>query len=119
MTAAKAAACGEEPKAGTPAPCEDVGDDLEELVAPVGLPVVVDERRLEEPVLVFVFAGVLPEDVVERREVVGPIAVVGAVIRLFSVSLKVPVMPVRVNLAEKLWYGYWPSMSLREVKRMK
>jgi len=119
MTAAKAAACGEEPKAGTAAPCEDVGDDLGEVVAPVGLLVVVD-RRLEEPVFVFVLAGVLPEDVVERGEVVEPpIAEVGAVIRLFSVSLKVPVMPVRVNLAEKLWYGYWPSMSLAEVKRIK
>lgn len=102
MTAAKAAACGEEPKAGTAAPVEDVGDDPGELVAPVGLPVVEDERRLE-PVLVFVFAGLLPEDVVERGDVVEPMAEVGAVIRLFSVSLKVPVMPVRVNLAEKLW----------------
>jgi len=116
MTAAKAAACGEEPKAGTAAPCEDVADDLGELVAPDGLLVVV-EMRLE--LLVFVFAGMLPEDVVERGEVVEPMAEVGAVIRLFSVSLKVPVMPVRVNLAVKLWYGNWPSMSFCEVKRRK
>jgi len=119
MSAAKATACGEEPKAATAAPFEDVGDDPGELVTPVGLPVVVDERRLEEPVLV---AGVLPEDVVERGEVVEPIAEVGAVIRLFSVSLKTPVMPVRLKgegekIIEITWQGQERYAHARELGR--
>jgi hypothetical protein len=119
MTATKAIACDEEPKAGSAAFPELVGDGVELLVAPLGLLVVmVPERRL----LVPVFTGELLEEVVETGEVVPvlePIAEVGAVIKLCSVSLKVPVMPVRVNLAEKLWNGNWPCINPIEVKRMK
>jgi len=73
---------------------------------PVGLAV-----ELAEPVEVTVTmpveveAGALPEEVVEAAGVLEPMADVGAVIRLCSVALKVPVMPDKVNLAEKPSHG--------------
>jgi hypothetical protein len=67
-------------------------------VVPVGLPVVEDTRRLVEALL---FAGELLGVVVEAGEaVLEPIADVGAVIKLCSVALKVPVIPVRLNRRE-------------------
>lgn len=105
---------------------------------PVGLPVVEDTGRLVG-LVVLLLAGELLGVVVETGVVLEPIAEVGAVIKLCSVWLKVPVIPLKltgenfeftsqiqrvtkithVNLAEKPWYGYWPTISPKEVKRRK
>lgn len=126
MTAAKATACDEEPKTGTAAPFEDVVDEVWLVVPLLALLVVVTERRLLPVPVVLetepVFTVELPGDEVVEAGVVPvlePIAVVTAVIALISVSLKVPVMPLKVNLAEKPWYGNWPSINPTEVKRIK
>jgi len=101
-TAAIANACDEEPNAGAAAPVEEVAVEVARLeVAPVplGLAVVVviplePTAVVVEPAEPVVVAGAVVEE---------PMATVGADIKLCSVSLKVPVIPVRVNLAEKPW----------------
>ena len=111
MTAAKATACDEEPKTGTAAPFEDVVDGVWLVVPLLALLVVVTERRLlPVPVPVVletepVFTVELPGDVVEAGVVpvvLEPIAVVAAVIALASVSLKVPVIPLKL-IGEKIF----------------
>lgn len=94
-TAAIANACDEEPKAGAAAPVEVVAVELAWLaVTLAGLEVVVT-IPLEEAAGVLVPPGA--EVVVAAGVVEPPMATVGADIKLCSVALKVPVMPVRLK----------------------